>query len=232
MQVQRRFARVAGFLAFFVFGDEFTGLPHEAVALQNTFAPGGAASSNRSTAATKSSTAGEQQNASAKKDEDENDGKELAFDEIKVVSASRTLQNIFQAPSAISALQGQDILNYGQTNLSDLFRTMPGVDVFSVNAGNVNLNPRGYNRLFSNRTLALIDNRIVYGSFFGLVLWNTFPVGLQDIENIEVVRGPSGSLYGANAVSGVINIQTKKPCFAQGLKVRSFLGAQKKFAGE
>ncbi|MCA9734806.1 MAG: TonB-dependent receptor [Deferribacteres bacterium] len=152
---------------------------------------------------------------------------EFTFGTIEVLSATRTLQNILEAPSAISALQKENVQNYGQSSLPDLFRMMPGMEVFAAHNGNFNVNPRGYNRLYSNRTLVLIDNRIVYTTFFGTVFWNTFPIGLQDIENIEVIRGPSGSLYGANAVSGVINITTKRPQFMQGVHVRSFLGAEK-----
>lgn len=152
---------------------------------------------------------------------------EFSFGAVEVLSATRTLQNILQAPSAISVLQKEAVQQYGQANLADLFRMLPGIDVFATHRGNLNVNPRGYNRLYSNRTLVLIDNRIVYTTFFGTVFWNTFPLGLQDIENIEVLRGPSGSLYGANAVSGVINITTKRPQFWPGVHVRTLLGTEK-----
>ncbi len=208
-------------------GSDVVSINGKPVPFQNGVAQDFEASGRNGDSPAAASLTAEPTNDSAQEQTGETQEIELAFDEIKVVSASRTLQNIFQAPSAISALQGQNTQHYGQAHLTDLFRTLPGIEVFAINDGSAYLNPRGYNGLLSNRTLALIDNRIVYGSFYGLVLWNTFPIGLQDIESIEVIRGPSGSLYGANAVSGVINIQTKKPRFSQGLQARSFLGAQK-----
>ncbi|MDQ7053179.1 MAG: TonB-dependent receptor [candidate division KSB1 bacterium] len=156
----------------------------------------------------------------------ESDLDAFSFGEISVISATRTLQNIMQAPSAISAIQEEKLQQYGHLGLAELFRFLPGVDVFATNTGNLNINPRGYNRLYSNRTLVLVDNRIVYTTFFGTVFWNTFPIGLQDIQSIEIIRGPSGSLYGANAVSGVVNIVTKRPGLTNGLSVRSYLGSK------
>ncbi|MBN2013093.1 TonB-dependent receptor [candidate division KSB1 bacterium] len=150
----------------------------------------------------------------------------FSFGEVEVVSATRTLQTLIEAPSAITAIQEDQVTKYGQYNFADLFRLTPGVDVFATHTSSLNINPRGFNRLYSNRTLVLIDNRIVYTTFFGTVFWNTFPIGLQDVQSVEIIRGPSGSLYGANAVNGVVNITTKHPRFSQGVHVRTFLGTK------
>jgi iron complex outermembrane receptor protein len=144
---------------------------------------------------------------------------EFTFGEIKVVSASKFVQKISEAPAAISVLTKNDIQWTGHTDIADMMRLIPGMDVSVATAGNINLNPRGYNRLYSNRTLVLVDGRTVYHDFFGVIFWPTIPIQLEEIDQIEVIRGPGGSLYGANAYSGVINITTRKPEDIAGIRL-------------
>jgi len=153
-------------------------------------------------------------------------GEEYSFGEITVVSAAKYAQRISEAPAAISVLTGNEIQWVGQSNIADMLRLVPGIDVSVATAGNINVNPRGYNRLYSNRTLVLVDGRTVYLDFFGVIFWPTIPVQLEEIDRLEVIRGPGGSLYGANAYSGVINLMTKRPESINGTHIVSRIGSQ------
>jgi iron complex outermembrane receptor protein len=136
----------------------------------------------------------------------------LLFQEIpEVVTAAKELQPITESPSAVSVITADDIERSGVTNLPDLLRTVPGLDVMEATASDFNITARGFNRLLANKMLVLVDGRSVYQDMLGVTLWETLPLVLDDIERIEIVRGPGSTLYGANAFSGVINIITKTP---------------------
>ncbi len=128
-----------------------------------------------------------------------------------VVTASRYGQDPLDSPSTITVITQEEIRLSGATNLPDLLRRVAGVDVMSLAAGEPNLSIRGFNRELSNKVLVLIDGRSVYLDFLGTVLWSAMPIGLHEIERIEVIRGPGSAIYGANAVTGVINILTRRP---------------------
>lgn len=134
---------------------------------------------------------------------------EFTFGEITVVSAARRAQRISEAPAAISVITEEDINFSGAITIPDLLRMVPGIDVMQITASDLVVNARGYNKEMSNKMLVLIDGRHAYWDFYGIVLWDSFPIVLEDIKRIEIIRGPGSALYGANAFSGVINIITK-----------------------
>jgi outer membrane receptor protein involved in Fe transport len=128
-----------------------------------------------------------------------------------VVTASRYGQHPLDTPSATTILTADDIRALGATNIPDLLRSVVGVDVMSLGAGQADLSIRGFNRELSNKVLVLIDGRSTYLDFLGNTIWATLPVSLEEIERIEVIRGPGSAVYGANAMTGVINIITRAP---------------------
>ncbi|MDX2027769.1 MAG: TonB-dependent receptor [Alphaproteobacteria bacterium] len=134
-----------------------------------------------------------------------------------VVSVSRTSERVMDAPAAISVLTGDDIRRAGATSVQEALRLVPGVQVAQVNANSWAVSVRGFNGALANKLLVRIDGRDVYDPLFSGVYWDIQDVMLDDIDRIEVVRGPGASLWGANAVNGVINIITKKARDTQGV---------------
>ncbi len=139
--------------------------------------------------------------------------------QMKVVSASKKPESVFDASLSISSISREEIQNAGATSVMEALRLVPGVLVVEMTNGNYNVFLRGFSNLppgasLSNSTnsitLVMIDNRPVYNYFNGGTFWETLPVDLNDVERIEVVRGPSAPLYGPNAAMGVINIITRK----------------------
>ena len=128
----------------------------------------------------------------------------------KVTSVSKTQQSLSRAASAIFVITPEAIRRSGANNIPDLLRMVPGLDVAQINANTWAVSARGFNAKFSNELLVLMDGRTVYTPTFGGVFWDVLDLPLGDIERIEVIRGPGGSLWGANAVNGVVNIITRK----------------------
>jgi iron complex outermembrane receptor protein len=135
---------------------------------------------------------------------------------IEVTSVSKREERLFEAPAAIFVITPEDIRRSGATSLPELFRMVPGMHVARISANKWAISARGFNNEFANKLLVLIDGRSVYTPLFGGVFWDIQDVPLEDIERIEVIRGPGASLWGANAVNGVINIVTKKARDTQG----------------
>jgi iron complex outermembrane recepter protein len=129
---------------------------------------------------------------------------------IDVTSVSKKEQKLSQVAAAIFVITREDIRRSGATNIPDLLRMVPGMDVAQINSNTWAISTRGFNFQFASKLLVLIDGRAVYTGLFGGVNWDTQDVPLEDIERIEVIRGPGGAIWGANAVNGVINIITKK----------------------
>ncbi len=140
---------------------------------------------------------------------------------IKVTSVSKTEQSLSRTAAAVFVITQQDILRSGATNIPDLLRMVPGIDVAQINANTWAISARGLNGRFSNELLVLVDGRTVYTPAFGGVFWDVLDVPLNDIDRIEVIRGPGGSVWGANAVNGVINIITKKSGDTRGVTVEA-----------
>ena len=134
---------------------------------------------------------------------------------IEVTSVSKKEQKMSQAAAAIFVITQEDILRSGATKIPDLLRMVPGMDVSQINANDWAVSARGFDQQFSNKLLVLIDGRAVYTPLLGGVNWDTQDVPLEDIDRIEVIRGPGATIWGANAVNGVINIVTKR---AEGTK--------------
>jgi iron complex outermembrane receptor protein len=129
---------------------------------------------------------------------------------VQVTSVSKTEQKLSSTASAIFVITQEDIRRSGALNVPDLLRMVPGVDVAQINSNTWAISARGFNGRFSSELLVLVDGRSVYTPTFGGVFWDTLDFPLEDIDRIEVIRGPGGSIWGANAVNGVINIITKK----------------------
>src|SRR6202790_453356 len=129
---------------------------------------------------------------------------------IEVTSVSRKAQKISLAAAAIFVITQEDIHRSGATNIPDLLRIVPGLDVSQINANSWAVSARGFNYQFSDKLLVLIDGRAVYTPLLGGVNWDTQNVPLEDIDRIEVIRGPGATIWGANAVNGVINIVTRR----------------------
>jgi iron complex outermembrane recepter protein len=135
---------------------------------------------------------------------------------IQVTSVSKTEQSLSQAASAIFVITPDAIRRSGATNIPDLLRMVPGLDVARINAYTWAVSARGFNGRFSDKLLVLLDGRSVYTPTFDGVFWEVLDLPLNDVERIEVIRGPGGSVWGANAVNGVINIMSRKASAIQG----------------
>lgn len=133
------------------------------------------------------------------------------FEEQVVVSASRVEQRLINAPAAVSVVDTETIQNSPATNIGDLLRAVPGINVTQVSARDVNLTTRGATSTLSTSQLALVDGRSIYLDFFGMVMWDLVPTNPNDIRQIEVIRGPASAVWGANAMSGVVNVITRTP---------------------
>jgi len=145
---------------------------------------------------------------------------------IEVFSASKRAQKISEAPNAIYVITAEDIKRSGAVDLPDLFRMVPGVDVINVYGSFYGVSARGFNDAFAARMLVMIDGRSIYTALFGGVFWENEEVFLEDIKQIEVIRGPGATIWGANAVNGVISIITKDPEEDQGFMVTGKVGTK------
>jgi iron complex outermembrane recepter protein len=128
---------------------------------------------------------------------------------VDVTSASKKEQKISRVPAAIFVITQDDIRRSGATNIPDVLRIVPGLEVAQINPSTWAISARGFNGQYSNKLLVLIDGRTVYTPLFSGVYWDAQDVALDSIERIEVIRGPGATVWGANAVNGVINIITK-----------------------
>jgi iron complex outermembrane receptor protein len=135
---------------------------------------------------------------------------------IEVTSVSKKEQKLSTTAAAIFVITQEDIRRSGATTIPDVLRMAPGVNVAQVNANTWAISIRGFNDIYANKVLVLIDGRSVYNPTFSGVNWDELDVPLEDIERIEVIRGPGGTIWGANAMNGVINIITKSTKSTQG----------------
>src|ERR1700676_1137019 len=128
---------------------------------------------------------------------------------MEVTSASKKEQKLSQVAAAIFVVTQEDIRRSGATNIPDVLRMVPGVQVAQLDANIWVISIRGFSDRFADKVLVLIDGRTVYTPTSSGVYWDQQDVPLEDVERIEVIRGPGGTIWGANAVNGVINITTK-----------------------
>lgn len=138
---------------------------------------------------------------------------------VQVTSVSKKEQTLSRTPAAVYVITQEDIERSGATNIPDLLRMVPGMNVAQINASNWAISARGLNGQFSNELLVLIDGRNVYSPTFGGVFWDTLDLPLENIERIEVIRGPGGAVWGENAVNGVVSIIRKKAGDTKGVLV-------------
>jgi len=136
-----------------------------------------------------------------------------------VVTASRRRERVEDAPAAISVITKQDIRRESNTNLGDYLKTTKGLDFTQSGIDSYNITARGFNSSFSSRLMTLTDGRMANVPSLRLTAYNVIPVSFDDVEQIEVVLGPSSALYGPNAHSGVLNIISSSPLRSQGTSV-------------
>ncbi|MEX2301718.1 MAG: TonB-dependent receptor plug domain-containing protein [Bryobacterales bacterium] len=145
---------------------------------------------------------------------------------IKVTSVARREQSVSQSPSAVYVITQEDIRRSGVTTLPDALRMAPGVQVAQMDANKWAVSIRGFHGRFAAKLLVMIDGRSVYNAAFAGVYWEANDVLLEDVDRIEVIRGPGATLWGANAVNGVINIITKHTRDTKGAMVSAGGGNQ------
>ena len=145
--------------------------------------------------------------------------KQLSLEQLgnlEVTTVSKDPQQVQKTPAAVFVITQEDIRRSGATSIPEALRLAPGVEVARIDADHWSVAIRGFAGQFSKSLLVLIDGRSVYTPLFDGVYWDVQSVMLEDIERIEVIRGPGGTIWGANAVNGVINIITKSSKETQG----------------
>ncbi len=144
---------------------------------------------------------------------------------IEVTIASKKPESWFDTASAVYVLTGEDIKRSGVTNIPDALRLVPGVDVGYTSGNEWAVSIRGFNDVYATKLLVLIDGRTVYSPMVSGIYWDVQDVVMEDIDRIEVVRGPGASMWGINAVNGIINIITKSSEDTQGTMVTETVGS-------
>lgn len=150
---------------------------------------------------------------------------------VKVTSASRSEASFALSPYAVYVVTGEELVRSGATSLPEALRLVPGVHVAQINAYTWAVSTRGNNGRFTNKLLVMIDGRSVYSSAFAGVYWDSLDMPMEDIERIEVIRGPGAAVWGANAVNGVINVITKSAERTQGTLASASGGSEIKAGG-
>lgn len=152
--------------------------------------------------------------------------------EIEVSSASKRAELLATAPTALYVIPEEEIRRSPATSLSQLLRQVPNLDVQRINARQFAISARGFNGFgTANKLLARIDGRSIYSTLAAQVFWELHIPLLDDLHQIEVVSGPGGTLYGPNAVNGVINISTKSALETTGGLARATVAANEQTAG-
>jgi iron complex outermembrane recepter protein len=143
---------------------------------------------------------------------------------IEITSVARKEQRAADVAAAVFVITQDDIRRSGMTAIPDLLRLAPGIEVAQINSNKWAVSVRGFNGLYANKLLVLVDGRSVYNRIFSGVFWDAEDMVLDDIDRIEVIRGPGAAIWGANAVNGVINIVTKPTVATQGALVSAEAG--------
>ena len=151
--------------------------------------------------------------------------------DIEITSVAKKSQSLSDAAAAVFVVTGEDLRRSGVTSIPEALRMVPGIQVARLSANQWAITARGFNSRFANKLLVLIDGRTVYNHAFSGVFWEALDVVLEDVERIEVIRGPGGTLWGENAVNGVINIITKHAKDTQGGLVTTGVGTEERGFG-
>ena len=138
------------------------------------------------------------------------------YEETVVVSASKASEKLVNAPATMSVVTAAQIEGAPSPNFAELLRSVPGMNITQISARDINLTTRGSTGTLATGQLALLDGRSIYQDFFGFVMWDFLPVNLNEVKQIEVIRGPASAVWGANAFNGVVNVITKSPREMQG----------------
>ena len=154
------------------------------------------------------------------------------YEETVVVSASRTEEKLVNAPATMTVITAPLIERAPTQNFADLLRTVPGLNITQVSARDINVTSRAATGTLATGQLALLDGRSLYQDFFGFVMWDFLPVNLNEIKQVEVIRGPASAVWGANAVYGVVNVITKSPREMQGTSAVLGVGAFERTNGQ
>jgi iron complex outermembrane recepter protein len=141
-----------------------------------------------------------------------------------VTLPTRMPQPVTQSPAAISVITADDIAHSGYINIWDLLRNQPGIDVFQISGNLVGVAARGFNGVFSEKLQVLVDGRTIFDPLNNSAFFQDSPILLEDIERIEIMRGPNSVLYGYNSFNGVINIVTKVPGKTKGILTKMTVG--------
>ena len=149
---------------------------------------------------------------------------------ITVTSASRREERAVDAPASIFVITAEDIRRSGATSIPEILRLAPNLHVARANNNQYAITARGFNNVLANKLLVLIDGRTIYTPLFSGVFWEAYDVALDDIDRIEVISGPGATLWGANAVNGIINITTLPAGRSQGALARAVVGTDERGA--
>lgn len=152
------------------------------------------------------------------------DDKQKNFFSSDFFSLSKKKESAFDAPSAVYVLSSEDIRRSGATSIPEALRMVPGLQVSRMDGNKWAISSRGFDRQYSNKLLIMIDGRTVYTPIFSGAFWDIQDYVIEDIEKIEVIRGPGGSIWGANAMNGIINIITKNAAETQGTYASQIVG--------
>jgi iron complex outermembrane receptor protein len=156
---------------------------------------------------------------------------ELSLEELMSIDltlASRREETILETAAAVEVITAEDLHRSGATTIADALRLVPGLVVARVDANKWAINSRGFNNLFANKLLVMVDGRSAYSPIFSGVFWEAQDCLFEDIDRIEVIRGPGAALWGANAVNGIIHIITRNAKETTGLMVRLDKGTLEK----
>jgi iron complex outermembrane recepter protein len=151
--------------------------------------------------------------------------------EEQVVTASARSSSETKSPASLTVITGDEIRMSGAATVPEILRRVPGIDIAEMNPSDTNVSIRGFNRRLANKVLVLVDGRSVYQDFLGGTFWPVIDVNIQDIDRIEVIRGPGSALYGANAFSGVVNIITRTGDEIAGARAAVQAGNHRTFQG-
>lgn len=147
------------------------------------------------------------------------------YKETVVVSASKTEQRLVDAPATMTVIGASALAVAPSGSYADLLRAVPGLNITQISARDVNVTSRGAAGSLATSQLAVVDGRSIYQDFFGFTMWDFMPSNLDEIKQIEAIRGPASAVWGANALNGVINVITKSPREIQGQSLTIGVGA-------
>jgi iron complex outermembrane receptor protein len=150
----------------------------------------------------------------------------LFFEEQIVITPAKHPQKISQSPFAVTVITQEEIRQSGATNIADLLRRVPGIEIMKMNPATFNVSIRGNNQILSNKLLVMIDGRTTYGQIQNSTPWATLPIALDEIARIEIIRGPGSAAWGSNAFDGVINIITEAASAHQGNSASVAIGEE------